>query len=113
MKSSIIWFKGFASGVMISLAISAGIVYAAGGSAAITACVNNALHITYNGGAFEPAEADGSEIPPILYNGRTYLPVRAVAERSGIYVDYDDKTSEVILKSENELLNRANLALHY
>jgi len=113
MKTNRSWIKGFIAGFIAAVVFSTGIVYAGGGLTAVTAYFNSALRITYNGLAFNPQEADGSAIPAILYNNRTYLPVRAVAEQSGIFVDYDDRTSEVILRSENELLNRANLVLHY
>jgi len=106
------WVKGFIAGFIAAAILSTGLAYANEGLSAITAFINRGLRITYNGAAFKPQEADGSEIPVLSYNSRTYLPVRAVAEKSGVYVDYNEKTSEVILKSENELLNRANLVLH-
>ena len=90
-----------------------GVAFAAGGISNITAYINEKLHMTFNGAPFKPMEADGSELPALLYKDRTYLPVRAVAEKAGVYVDYDYDTAEVILRSENQLLSRANLVLHY
>ena len=113
MKTKFAWFKGFAAGIIIAALCFSGLAYAAGGLTAITAYLSDKLHVMYNGAAFNPVEASGAKIPAFLYNDRTYLPVRAVAELSGVYVDYDDDTEEVALKSENELLNRANLILHY
>ena len=90
-----------------------GAALASGGVSSVTAYLNQKLHMTFNGEPFKPAEADGSELPALLYNDRTYLPVRAIAEKAGLYVDYDYDTAEVILRSGNQLLNRANLVLNY
>ena len=108
-------WKYFIAGFIAASVILAGIAiaYASGNMTAVTAYISDKLHISYNGGLYLMREADGSEIPALMYRDRTYLPVRAVAEISGALVDYDESTEEVILKSENELLNRANLVLHY
>ncbi|MCL2352052.1 MAG: copper amine oxidase N-terminal domain-containing protein [Firmicutes bacterium] len=105
--------KTFAAGVVLAVIFSGGAAFAAGGAAAVTAYINGSLRMTYNGAEFKPAEADGSGLPALIYNDRTYLPARALAEKAGVYVGYDSASSEVILKSENELLDRANLVLHY
>ena len=113
MKSKVLWGKGFAAGFIAAVICSAGLVFAADGLTSVTAYLNSKLHMTFNNTSFKPTEADGSELPAILYKDRTYLPVRAVAEKAGVYVNFDSSTSEVILKSENEILNRAYLTLHY
>ena len=98
---------------IICLLCMTGAALAAGGVSNVTAYLSEKLHMTFNGAPFKPVEADGSELPALLYKDRTYLPVRAIAEKAGVYVDYDYDTAEVILRSENQLLNRANLVLHY
>ncbi len=65
------------------------------------------LNITPFSGALEAEEdvirifVDGDEIEtgkrPIIENGRTLVPIRAVAERAGISVGWDEKTREVEL----------------
>jgi hypothetical protein len=107
------WFKGFVAGLLAALIVTAGLGYAVGAVSEVTAYVNDALHMTFNGAPFAPKEGGGSLVAPVLVNNRTYLPVRAVAEKAGVYVNYDEASSEVILKNENELLTRANLVLHY
>lgn len=49
--------------------------------------------------------ANGIEVKAdnILYNGRTYVPLRAVSEEIGLDVDYDEKTNIVKIKSNNDL----------
>ncbi len=61
--------------------------------------INHSIKITFNGGLFQPKEADGTPIKPIIYNGRTYLPVRTISELTGMKVDWDANTSTVILES--------------
>jgi hypothetical protein len=68
----------------------------------VTAYINGDLKITYNGDQFQPREEDGTLITPIVYNNRTYLPVRAIAELTEMYVDYDDNTKTVILEKDIE-----------
>ena len=102
-----------AAGAIAAVLCVTGLAYAAGAMTPVTAFISAKLSVKYNGADFNPAEADGTKIPAFLYNDRTYLPVRAVAELSGVYVDYDDSEEWVIIKSENSLLNRANLVLHY
>ncbi|MDR0469283.1 MAG: copper amine oxidase N-terminal domain-containing protein [Peptococcaceae bacterium] len=113
MKDRSSWLKGFAAGLLAMFICAAGLGYASGAASEVTAYINEALHMTFNDVAFAPAEADGSLITPVLINNRTYLPLRAIAEKAGVHVNYNAATSEVILRNENELLTRANLVLHY
>ncbi|MFZ5352472.1 MAG: stalk domain-containing protein [Bacillota bacterium] len=66
----------------------------------VTAYINGDLKITYNGELFQPKEANGTPITPIVYNNMTYLPVRTVSELIGIDVDYDSSTNTVILVND-------------
>jgi len=62
----------------------------------ITASLANDIKFTLNGEAWTPMD-NGQAMAPIIYNGRTYLPVRAVGEALGIKVNWDDATRTVIL----------------
>lgn len=42
-------------------------------------------------------DSKGKEIQPFIYNGTTYLPVRAVGEAIGKDVNWDEKTKTVVL----------------
>ena len=42
-------------------------------------------------------DANGNTIEPFIYNGTTYLPVRAVAELADMTVSWDDSTKSVYL----------------
>jgi len=82
--------------VIMLFAFTAGVV-AAPAVQEITANLANDVKITLNGNAWTPKDADGSTMVPILYNGRTYLPVRAVGEALKVKVDWDANTRTVIL----------------
>ena len=63
----------------------------------ITAHINYALKMKVDNVEWNPTEADGSAIRPITYNGRTYLPVRALGEKLGVAIDYDAATQTVLI----------------
>jgi len=69
------------------------------GQEAIIANFNN-IQIILNG------EQIQTPYEPFIYNERTYLPVRAVAEALGLHVDWDEETSTVILTSLNEAIEQ-------
>jgi hypothetical protein len=82
--------------VIMLFAFTAGVV-AAPAVQEITANLANDVKITLNGNAWTPKDADGSTMVPILYQGRTYLPVRAIGEALGVKVNWDNDTRTVIL----------------
>ena len=43
---------------------------------------------------------DGKKLEGILYQDRSYVPVRALAEALGLQVSWDSKTKTVVLKKE-------------
>ncbi len=47
----------------------------------------------------------GKQIEPLIYEGTTYLPVRAVGEALGKVVDWDGKTQTVYLGKRNDVSN--------
>lgn len=82
--------------VVMLFAFTAGVV-AAPAVEQITANLAGDIKITLKGNAWTPKDADGSTMYPIIYNGRTYLPVRAIGEALGVKVDWDNDTRTVIL----------------
>lgn len=56
----------------------------------ITAVLNKTITIKLDGKDYIPLDADGSRLYPISYKGRTYLPVRALAEAVSLAVDFRD-----------------------
>lgn len=59
----------------------------------------NDIKVTLDGAAIDPKDAKGNAVEPFIIDGTTYLPVRAVAEALGLYVDWDGTTSTVILST--------------
>lgn len=43
------------------------------------------------------ADVNGNPVYPLLYNGTTYLPIRAVSNMLGLNVDWDGATQTVLL----------------
>ena len=63
----------------------------------ITAQINYGMTMRVNNQEWHPTETDGTEIRPIVYNDRTYLPVRAICDKLGVAVDYDANTQTVLI----------------
>lgn len=72
-------------------------VNAVGLTETITAVVNKEIKITWNGESFVPRDDDGSVLYPIIYKGRSYLPVKYVAEKAGVTVDWDSNSKTIKL----------------
>jgi hypothetical protein len=73
-------------------------VYAASGLQEIKAYLNEELKFTLDGADWYPKDENGELLPPITYNGATYLPVRPVASLSGTGIGYDAPSNKVALK---------------
>ena len=57
----------------------------------------NNIKITLDGKQITPRDGQGNIVEPFVYNGTTYLPVRAISNALGIAVDWDASTQTVIL----------------
>jgi len=83
--------------IVCTFLLSTSIVGAASIIEDIKATINKEIKITWNGEEFSPTEENGTVLHPIIYNGRSYLPVRFIAEKAGVKVDWDNKTKTIIL----------------
>ena len=63
----------------------------------IQALLSPDITVVYNGEAQSMKDAEGNPVYPILYNGTTYLPVRAVSGMLGLPVDWIGDTRTVVL----------------
>lgn len=81
--------------------IPAGDASAAGrsGAVSISATLSPDISIVVDGAAQTFYNVQGSEVHPILYNGTTYLPVRAIGELMGKNVNWDQSTLTATLSS--------------
>lgn len=63
----------------------------------VTAKLSPNITVTLGGEAQAMADVNGNSVYPVLYNGTTYLPVRAVGNMLGVNVDWDQDTRTVLL----------------
>lgn len=61
------------------------------------------FHVTYNGVEENFEDGNGQSVTPIVFEGTTYLPVRAVAGLAGLDVSWDKATNTVALTSDGLL----------
>ncbi|MFD0961133.1 stalk domain-containing protein [Paenibacillus chungangensis] len=83
--------------VMLMLSI-AGHAFGSGTLREIKANLNSGLNIILHGERFIATDPDtGTELLPITYQGRTYLPLRSVAEANDLEVEWDGRTQTIYL----------------
>lgn len=88
--------QGLIAGVLLGVMLTGGVVFAKNGTETIEAFYNN-IKIYVDGVKVEPKDANGNTVEPFIYNGTTYLPVRAVGEAIGKNVTWDGTTRSVYL----------------
>lgn len=72
------------------------IAFAAG--KAVTAYVDPKVNIVINSAKFVPYDSDsGQQMDILIYNNRTYLPVRSIGEALDTKIGWDDKTKTVYI----------------
>lgn len=71
--------------------------YAGSNTVKITAFLNKGLTLKVDGEVLKPTEDDGSRLYPIVYNGRTYVPAKVVAEKLGASVDYNSAGNGTVI----------------
>ncbi len=77
---------------------------AASNSQTISAVLSFNTPIKYNGVVQEFKDATGKTVYPIMYEGTTYLPVRAVCGLANIPVDWDAATGTVLLGEKDKTI---------
>lgn len=88
------------SGVIIGAILTSGITaFASNQSIDIPVTFKN-IKIFVDGAELTPRDSYGNVLEPFIYNGSTYLPVRAVAEAVGKEVSYDANTNSVYLGND-------------
>src|SRR6476620_8168613 len=84
--------------VVFAMALLATGAFAGANSELIQAYINHDIKLTVNGAKFTPKDSDGNTLEPIIYNGSTYLPVRALTNAIGGSAVWDDKTQTVAIQ---------------
>ena len=93
MKKTI---KGYVLGFITATLLITGIGYAAN-TTTLYDVITNGVKIVIDGQKLNPTDANGNTVEPIIYNGTTYLPVRAVANAFGKAVYWDGPNYTVYL----------------
>lgn len=88
--------KSYFLGFLSAAVLVSGVTYAASTTKTIEALYNN-IKIYVDGIKIDPKDAAGNAVEPFIYNGTTYLPVRAVGEAIGKTVTWDGTTQSVYL----------------
>ena len=90
-------FKSMMLGAILGASVASVVsVGASEGVRNIEAVFKN-IQIYVDGNKITPRDSAGKEIEPFIYNGSTYLPLRAVGEAVGKEVSWDGATSSVYL----------------
>jgi len=71
--------------------------FAAGGIEKIQAYLNHDITFTVDGKAWTPTDSDGNELAALIYEGSSYVPAKAVAEKMGGRVVWDGDTQTIKL----------------
>lgn len=67
----------------------------------VTAILSKNISIVYNNEMREFYDVTGMKVYPILHEGTTYLPVRAVSSMFGMNVEWDGENNKIYLSSGN------------
>ncbi|MBE7036454.1 MAG: copper amine oxidase N-terminal domain-containing protein [Ruminococcaceae bacterium] len=86
--------QGLIAGVLIGVMLTSGGVLAKQVSETINAVYMN-VKLVIDGEEITPKDANGNVVEPFIYNGTTYLPVRAVGEAFNKDVHWDGETATV------------------
>ena len=97
MKEKKSMFKGYVLGLLTALLVSMMVVPGFAATVAKTITVYTGITLYYDGVKVEPKDANGKKVEPLLYNGTTYLPVRAVSGLFGEDINWDGKTQSVYI----------------
>lgn len=88
--------KSYLLGFLSATVLASGVTYAAN-TTTLYDVITNGIKIVIDGQKINPTDANGNRVEPIIYNGTTYLPVRAVANALGKAVYWDGPNYTVYL----------------
>ncbi len=84
--------QGLIAGFLTGAILTGGLVFAKQSTETISVLYDN-IKIIIDGKDCHPTDANGNEVEPFVYNGTTYLPVRAIANAfdKAVYWDGENK----------------------
>ena len=88
--------KGFIAGFLVAILLFGGTAFAATRQEDITVHFRD-IRLYVNNTRFIPRDANNNVLEPFIYDGSTYLPVRAVGEALGRVVSWDGATNSIYI----------------
>jgi len=88
--------KGFIAGMLVMVLLSSITVLAAVRTETISVTFHD-IRIVLDGNVVTPKDAQGHVVEPFIWEGTTYLPLRAVADALGLNVTWDGNTYTIYL----------------
>ena len=94
---------GFTAGILVMLLLfSVPAALGIGGNNRDISVLYGGVRLVVHGEEIIPQDVNGRVVQPFVYQGSTYLPVRAVSEALGYMVDWDGSTRTVFISNESE-----------
>ncbi|MEW9124597.1 MAG: DUF3221 domain-containing protein [Thermotaleaceae bacterium] len=72
----------------------------------VSAALRPDIIVKYNNEAIELKDANDELITPIMINGATYLPIRAIANLTGLQIDWDNENKTILIEDRIEEKDR-------
>ncbi|MHC1694874.1 MAG: stalk domain-containing protein [Eubacteriales bacterium] len=69
--------------------------------------VEYGISVTVNGDVLVPKDVNGKVVDPFVYDGTTYVPVRAISDALGASVGYDAETNSAAITGKKDQINHA------
>jgi hypothetical protein len=85
--------------LVVSVLFGATGVYAGANLEKISAYLNHDINFVVDDQEWQPKDPDGHVLSPIVYNGSSYLPTRAIAEAVGAKLDWNNDTKTITIES--------------
>lgn len=106
-------FGSFIAGILVTVGVLTLAVpaLAAGSSQTLKDVLVGGIRIVVDGEEISPTDANGNPVAPMIYNGTTYLPVRAVASALGKAVYWDGPSYTVYLGDMDGQLEHPTIML--
>ena len=102
--------KGLFAGMLIGATITGGVVSAFGTTTLYDVIVDG-IKIVLDGKEFTCTDANGAVVQPMIYNGTTYIPLRAVSSAFGKAVYWDGEDGTIYLGNMSGKLEQPTLKL--
>jgi hypothetical protein len=93
--------KLLAAGVTLAIGLTSFAAYADVIDEYIDAVVKKNFTIKFNGEKVTPRDGSGKEVYPVVINGTTYLPVRAISNMLELNVGWDGGTNTISMTSKD------------